>query len=233
MSKTYFIFKRELKSLFVSPLAYVMIAVFLGLNSFFYVSFLQEASMRGAFGMMSMLLIFLMPLITMRTFAEELKSGTDELLMTSPLRLTHIVAGKYLAVLALLLTIFLLTGQYVFILVKYGSPDWGPIITGYIGLILFSGALASLGVFCSSLTRNQMVAAVISLGAGLFIIGIELLTGVIHGELAARVLETLGIINHYADFDKGVIDSTHVIYYLAFIFLFLFLTVRRLDARRW
>jgi ABC-2 type transport system permease protein len=233
VSNVYFIFKKEIKSLFVSPLAYVVIAVFIGLTSFMFLGNLQEASMRDAFGLMSLLFIFVMPLLTMRTFAEELRNGTDELLMTSPLTLTQIVVGKYLAVMALLAAIMLLSGEYVVILAKYGQPDWGPIFTGYIGLLLMTGAFAALGVFMSSLSKNQMVVAVMTFGAVLFVIAIEALSAVFSGAQAAKVFEALSLINHYLDFEKGVVDSTHIIYYGAFIFLFLFFTVRRLDARRW
>lgn len=233
MSNTYYIFKKDLKSLFVSPLAYIVIAIFLALNSFFLLKDISEAGMRDIFGFMATLFIFTMPLITMRTFSEELRNGTDELLMTSPLTLTQIVVGKFLAVLGLLIAIMILSGQYVIIIAVYGKPDWGPIITGYIGLILLCGSFAALGVFASSLSKNQMVAAVITFGAVLFVIAIEQLSAVFTGTTASKVLEALGIINHYLDFDKGVIDSTHIIYYFAFIFLFLFFTVRRLEARRW
>jgi len=233
MSNIYFMFKKEVKSLFVSPLAYVVIAVFLSLNSFLIVGGLREASMRDAFGFMATLFIFVMPLITMRTFAEELRSGTDELLMTSPLTLPQIVVGKYLAVLALLLALMVMSGEYVAVIAKYGKPDWGPIFTGYVGLLLLTGSFAALGVFMSSLSKNQMVVAIITFAAVLFVIAIEQLTSVFTSPAAAKVLETIGVINHYFDFEKGIIDSTHIIYYASFIFLFLFLTVRRLDARRW
>jgi ABC-2 type transport system permease protein len=233
VSKTFYIFKKEMKSLFTSPLAYIVIAVFLALNSYFLIGDLREASMRDIFGFMATLFIFTMPLMTMRTFSEEYRHGTDELLMTSPLTLTEIVVGKFLGVLGLLVVIMIMSLQYVVIIAHYGNPEWGPIFTGYIGLILMSGSFAALGVFMSSLTKNQMVAAAITFGAVLFVIAIEQLSNFFTGTVAAKVLAALGIINHYLDFDKGVIDTTHLIYYFGFMFLFLFLTVRRLEARRW
>lgn len=233
MSNIYFIMKKDLRSMFVSPLAYVVIAIFTGLNSFFVVANMQDASMRDAFGFMATLFIFVMPLLTMRTFAEELRSGTDELLMTSPLTLTQIVIGKYLAVMALLAVMICLSGEYLYIIVRYGKPDWGPIMTGYAGMVLLAGSFAAVGVFMSSLTKNQIVAAVITFAAMLFFIAVEQLSTVFSGAVAGKVLETISLINHYIDFEKGVIDSTHVIYYGVFIFLFLFFTVRRLDASRW
>ena len=233
MNNIYFVFKKELKSLFASPLAYIVIGVFLGLNSFLIVGNLQEASMRDAFGFMATLFIFVMPLLTMRTFADELRTGTDELLMTSPLTLAQIVVGKYLAVVALLAAIMAMSGEYVAVIAKYGQPDWGPIFTGYLGLLLMTGSFAALGVFVSSLSKNQMAVAVITFGAVLFVIAIQQLSSIFSGAGAAKVLEALSLISHYTDFEKGVVDSTHIIYYGAFIFLFLFFTVRRLDARRW
>jgi ABC-2 type transport system permease protein len=153
--------------------------------------------------------------------------------MTSPLTLTQIVVGKYLAVMALLSAIMAMSGEYVAIIAKYGQPDWGPIFTGYLGLLLLTGAFAALGVFMSSLSKNQMVVAVMTFAAVLFVIAIEALNTIFSGAAAEKVLGAVSLINHYLDFEKGVVDSTHIIYYGAFIFLFLFLTVRRLDARRW
>jgi ABC-2 type transport system permease protein len=136
-------------------------------------------------------------------------------------------------VVALLAVLLGLSGEYVYLIAKYGKPDWGPVLTGYIGLILLAGSFAAVGVFMSSLTKNQVVAAIITFAAMLFFIAVEQLSSVFSGAAAGKVLETISLINHYLDFEKGVVDSTHILYYGAFIFLFLFFTVRRLDAARW
>jgi len=247
MRNAYYIFKKDVKSLFMSPLAYVVMAVFFCVSSFLLVAGMEEASMRGAFGLIATMLILIMPFLTMRSFAEEFASGTDELLMTSPVTSGQLVAGKFMAVMALAGAIIALSGQYALIIGIYGDPDWGPALTGYAGLLLLSGALASLGVYCSSLTRSQPAAAVAAFGLALLLIviraaqsAVDALAASFTGSAAAEavakalssVLEAAGVLDHYFDFEKGVIDSTHVVYYVAFILLFLFFTARRLDSKR-
>lgn len=252
MFKTYYIFKKELKTLFLSPLAYVVTAVFMALTSFFVVSNMQTAEMRGAFSLIATLFIFVMPFLTMRVFSEEFSAGTDEMLMTSPLRLTQIVIGKYLAVLALILAILAISLEYVAVIALYGDPDWGPIGAGYLGLFMLGAAFAAFGVYASSLSKHQMVAALAAFGGALFLIAIEILGFVFRSglfqnllstlkvsnvdavtDVIIKALESVGILSHYMDFDKGIIDTTHIIYYAGFIFLFLFMTVRKLESRRW
>ncbi len=232
MGKAYSVFKKDFRGMFLSPLAYVVIAVFFAFNSLLIIPGMQTADMRGAFGLMATMFIFVIPLLTMRVFSEELRSGTDELLMTSPITLPQIVIGKYLAVVGLIVVILAISLQYVYIIAKFGNPDWGPIATGYIGLFLLGSAFAAFGVFASSLTKNQIVAGVLALIVSLLLVVIEVVSSMV-GPKAADILDKIGIINHYYDFDKGVIDSTHIIYYIGFIVLFLFLTVRSLDSRRW
>jgi len=233
MTKTIAVFKKDFKSLFFSPLAYIVIAAFLFLNSYFAINWMREASMRDVFGLTITLLVFMMPVITMRAFADEFRNGTDELLMTSPLEPYQIVFGKFLAIMGMLSVIILLTLQYVVIIGVYGSPDWGPVFTGYAGLFLVTAALASVGVFVSSLTRNHMIAGVLTFAAMLFLIAIQQLSNVLTVYSADRVLQSLDVLNHFSDFEKGVLDSTHFVFYAAFISVFLFLTVRRIEARRY
>nr|HPI75198.1 ABC transporter permease subunit [bacterium] len=130
MRNAYYIFKKDVKSLFMSPLAYVVMAVFFCVSSFLLVAGMEEASMRGAFGLIATMLILIMPFLTMRSFAEEFASGTDELLMTSPVTSGQLVAGKFMAVMALAGAIIALSGQYALIIGIYGDPDWGPALTG-------------------------------------------------------------------------------------------------------
>jgi ABC-2 type transport system permease protein len=230
----------------MSPLAYVVMAVFFCVTSFLLVSGMEEASMRGAFGLIATMLIFIMPFLTMRSFAEEFASGTDELLMTSPVTSGQLVAGKFMAVMALAGAIIGLSAQYALIIGIYGDPDWGPALVGYAGLVLLSGALAAIGVFCSSLTRSQPAAAVAAFGVTLLLIviraaqsAVDSLAASFTGSASAQaakavssVLEAAGPLDHYFDFEKGVVDSTHVVYFAAFILLFLFFTARRIDNRR-
>jgi ABC-2 type transport system permease protein len=232
MSKAFAIYKKEVMSLFVSPIAYVSIALFLLLVSLMVTNTLYMADMRDVFATMASMMIFVIPMATMKVLSEETRSGTNELLMTSPVSLTSIVLGKFFAVMTLIFAIFLLTGEYVILIAKYGKPDWGPIFTGYLGLFLLSGAFVSIGVFASSLTKSQFVAAVVTFVVILFFLLIDSLP--LFGMAAmSEILTHLSLIGQYEDFYKGLLNLTHVIFYLGFISVFLFLAVRSLDARRW
>lgn len=235
MSKTLAIYKKELKSLFVSPLAYVVMAVFLSLTGYFFSGILivgREASMRYVFGNMAIILLLISPLFTMRLLAEEHRLGTDELLLTTPLSLHQIVIGKYLAVLTLFVAMLAVSAEFPLILLKFGKPDLGPILGGYAGLALMGAAFLAVGLFASSLTNNQMVAGIISFGILLMLWLIEWASGMV-GVGSNYVFEALSIIRHFQDFEKGVLDSLHAFYYVALTFLFLFMSVRSLETRKW
>ena len=235
MTKTIAIYKKELKSLFVSPLAYVVIAVFLLLTGYFFTGILvasREASMRYVFGNMAVILLLVTPLFTMRTFAEEHRTGTDELLMTTPLSLHHIVLGKYFAVLTMFVVMLGISAEFPIILARLGKPDIGPLLGGYVGLLLMGASFIAVGIFASSLTNNQMVAGIVAFGILLLLWLIEWAPSMV-GSAYEKFFAELSILRHYADFEKGVIDTTHVYYYVALIFVSLFLTVRSLETRRW
>ncbi|MEW5947319.1 MAG: ABC transporter permease [bacterium] len=235
MSKTFAIYRKELKTLFVSPLAYVVMGVFLGLTGYFFALILfntREASMRYVFGNMAIILLLISPLMTMRAFAEEHRTGTDELLMTTPVTLWQIVLGKYFAVLTLFAAMLALSAEFPAILFRFGDPDLGPILGGYAGLLLMGAAFVAVGLFASSLTNNQMVAGIVAFGILLLLWLIEWAAGAL-GMASTKVFEALSILRHYNDFEKGVVDTVHVYYYFALVFLFLFLSIRSLETRRW
>jgi ABC-2 type transport system permease protein len=190
------------------------------------------ANLFGLFGPMQIILLFLMPAITMRLFAEEQATGTIELLLTSPVREWEIVIGKYLGALTLWAGILILTMWNVVLLFIYGQPDIGPILTGYIGLFLTGAAFLAVGTMCSTFTKNQIVAWVVGIGIGLFVL---LLPNIAGGAPppADVILRYLGYSQHYSQFVQGLIELRDVIYYLSFIALFLFLTTRSLETRRW
>ena len=180
----------------------------------------------------SVLVLFLLPMITMRTYSEEKRSGTIELLLTSPLTDLEIVAGKFLGTVGLYLGLLAVTVVYVAILFVYGRPEWRPLISGYLGLLLLGSCFISLGLFISSTTKNQMVA-----GAATFVFA--LLFWIVSwfadssGPTMSAVLSYLSITEHFDDFGKGIIDTKHVIYYLSFISFGLFLTLKSVDSERW
>jgi ABC-2 type transport system permease protein len=180
----------------------------------------------------SVLVLFLLPMVTMRTYSEEKRSGTIELLLTSPLTDFEIIVGKFLGTVGLYLGLLAVTAVYVGILFLYGQPEWRPLIAGYLGLLLLGSCFIAVGLFISSTTKNQMVA-----GAATFIVG--LLFWIISwfadstGPTTSQVLSYLSITEHFDDFGKGIIDSKHVVYYLSFISFGLFLTLKSVDSERW
>lgn len=248
------IWQRELKGYFVSPIAYVVLTVYLFLSGFFFYSILtavvQSTMMqsqfgqgaqpvdvpgivsRSFFGTMSVVLLFMIPMLTMGLFAEEKKRGTIELLLTTPVGNFQAMMGKYLASLSFLVLMFLASGITISTLFVYGQPELKPVLGGYLGLFLYGAALLALGLFISTLTENQIVAVVITFGVILVLWLIESFSTGAQG-VARDVLSYLSVIGHLDDFIKGVIDTSNVIFYLTFAFVGLFLTYRSLESMRW
>lgn len=248
------IFKKELRLYFTSPVAWVVLTIFLLIGGYFFYSifaFFTLASMQSAmnpamgrdlnvtdsvmrplFSNISVILLLLMPLVTMRLFAEERRSGTIELLLTYPVRDGAVLAGKYLAALALYAIMIGLTVVYPGIVVYFARLEWGPVLTGYLGLLLMGAAFIAVGIFASSLTENQIVAAIITFGV-LLIFWILGWSADYAGGTTGRVLQFLSINEHNESFSRGVLDTKDVLYYVNFIALGLFLTLRSLEARRW
>ena len=247
--------QKELKSYFSSPIAYIVIGVFALLYGFFYFVMLQyfmrvamemsmgpEASgdavninqimLRPMMQNVTVIVLFILPMITMRTYAEEKRSGTIELLLTSPLTDFQIITGKFLGALALYATMLAVTTIHVAVLFFYGSPEWKPIVTAYVGLLLLGGCFLSVGLFVSSLTRNQVIAGVVTFGLALLLWVISWVSSFATG-MVGTVLSYLSIIDHFDDFAKGVIDTTHIVFYLSFITFGLFLTAKSVDSERW
>ena len=252
--KIWAIFKKEMRLYFTSPVAWVVLTIFLLIAGYFFYSifaFFTQASiqsamnpqmgrdlnvtdsvMRPLFSNISVILLLLMPLVTMRLFAEERRAGTIELLLTYPVRDGAVLAGKYLAALGLYAIMIGLTLLYPAIVVYFARLEWGPVFTGYLGLLLMGATFIAVGVFASSLTENQIVAAITTFGA-LLIFWILGWSADYAGGTAGRVLQFLSILEHNDSFSKGVIDTKDVLYYLNFTVLALFLTLRSLEARRW
>jgi ABC-2 type transport system permease protein len=244
---------KELRSYFASPIAYIIIGLFaLLFGWFFYVYlmfFVQRSSGMGQFGgggpvninqdmirgvlmNSAVIILFVMPMITMRTYAEEKRSGTIELLLTSPLTDVQIILGKFLGAMGLYAGMLLVTMVYMAMLFYFGNPEWRPIAAGYLGLLLMGGCFLSLGLFVSSLTKNQIVAGMITFAVFLMFWVINWIASS-QGPTGQAVLNYLSITEHLSDFTRGVIDTRHLVYYLTFIAFSLFLTVRSVDSERW
>jgi ABC-2 type transport system permease protein len=227
--------KKELKSYFDSPIAYIIITIFLLISGWFFFSDLflvNQATLRNLFGIIPFIFMFFIPAITMRLLSEEKKSGTIEILLTLPVKDHQIILGKFLAGMILISVAVILTLTYAFTLSGLGNLDFGSVVSGYLGLILLGATYLSIGIFTSSLTQNQIVAFIVSF---LIIFILYLLDNVlifVPGFLAP-VLEYLSVNYHFSNISRGVIDSRDVIYYLSLIFFFLFLAVRVLSSRKW
>jgi ABC-2 type transport system permease protein len=235
MRNAWIIARRELYAYFISPIAYLVAAAFLFLCGLFFVGGVtrwQDATLQSMFGSLSIVLIFVAPVMTMRLLSREQDMGTIELLLTSPVRDWEVVLGKFLASYLFFLGMEAVTGIYVPILVRFGEPDLGTIGAGYLGLAMLGAALFSLGVFTSSVTRNQVVAAVLGVVACVSLWLMDILSSVF-GSGAQKVLSYLTPSGHYFNFVDGLIDTRDLVYYASITFVFLFLASRTLEARRW
>jgi ABC-2 type transport system permease protein len=245
---------KEVRSYFASPIAYIVIGVFALLYGYFYIVmlsyFVRQSMQLGQFGPqggqsmnvnqqmlrplmqnVTILILFMLPAITMRTYSEEKRSGTIELLLTSPITDFQIVMGKFLGALGLYAVMIGVTLIHVAILFVYGKPEWKPILTTYVGLLLLGGCFISVGMFISTLTKNQVVSFMATFGVFLFLWIITWIGSVMPS--AEGLTTYLSIIDHFEDFNKGIVDTTHLIYYLSFITFGLFLTAKSVDSVLW
>lgn len=235
MSSIFTITVKELRSYFTSPIAYVVFAMFLMLSGYFFSVILfvsKEASFRGAASNIIITLLFLMPLITMRVFSEEKKMGTLEMLMTKPVRDIEVMLGKFLAAAALFTTMLASTLVYILILTKYGNPDMGPVWSAYLGILLCGLSFIALGIFASTLTENQIIAAVIGFALVLLLWVLSWISGNL-GEIDSELLTYISLSSHLEGFVKGVINLKDVVYYLSFIAFWLFASVKSIEIRKW
>ena len=227
---------KEIQIYFGGPTAYIVGLIFLGLTGFFFAQDLEsafpEASLGSFFQWAPLLLILMAPTLTMRLLAEEQKLGTIELLLTSPVRDWEVVLGKYLASLVFLLATLSLTLFYTLLLAVFANPDPGPIYSGYLGLVLLAAVGLSVGMLTTTLTSNQIVAAVVAMGILLALYFVGVASGVA-GGVGSTVINEIGLDSHFEDFAKGIIDTKHIVYFVSLTIFFLFLTVRALESRRW
>lgn len=228
---------RELRGYFTSPLAYVTTAIFLLVSGFLFAIVVnaQQNATNAARDLgfnLGIVLLFFAPALTMRLIAEEKRVGTIEMLLTAPVRDTEVIVGKFLGAMTLLLAMLALTLYFPLFLTFLGDPDRGGLIALYGGLILMGGLFIAIGIFTSSLTQNQVVAAVICFVL-LLIFWIGSSAGPFLPSGLSDIVKYLGVIEHFIDFTKGIIAMNNVIYYVSGIILFLFLAIRGLESRTW
>lgn len=253
MRNIWTICRKELYSYFVSPVAYLLLTMFAVIFGYFFwvlVTYFDRSGMqaqmqgqsmpmnmneqiiRPLLGNMSVISLFFIPMITMRLFAEEMRTGTIELLATSPIRDIEIVLGKWLASVLLYGSMLLFTGLNLVFLFSYGKPDWKPLAVGYLGWLLQAAGLLAVGTFISTLTKNQIIAGAATFGVCLMLWIFSWVAGLDAGSWA-KVLSYLSVTEHSESFAKGVIDTKDLLYYFSLIFLGLFLTTRSLESLRW
>ena len=253
MSNILAIAQKELKSYFASPIGYIAVGLFALLYGYFYIAILayfvrqsmQLSAMGGTQSLnvnqemirpllqnVTVLLLFVLPAVTMRTYSEEKRSGTIELLLTSPLTDFQIIMGKFLGAMALYGVMLAVSLIHIGFLFRYGNPEWKPLVTAYLGLLLLGGCFLSVGLFISTLTKNQIVAYMLTFAVFLFLWIINWIGG-FAGPNVAAITSYLSIVDQFDDFAKGVIDTTHLIYYGSFMTFGLFLTAKSVDSERW
>jgi len=253
MSNILAIAHREIKAYFGSPIAYIVIGFFALMFGFFYYTLLMyfdqnsmrmagmggpqtaninEQMIRPVFLNSSVILLFVLPLVTMRTYSEEKRSGTIELLLTAPVTDFQIIMGKFLGAMTLYAAMLALTLIHVGVLFAFGNPEWKPVVTAYVGMLLMGGCFVAVGLLISSMTKNQIVAGMITFAVFLMLWVINWMAS-FTGPTTQAVLNYLSITGHLDDFTNGVLDTRHLVYYVSFIAFGLFLTARSVDTERW
>lgn len=237
MKKALVLARREMAGYFFSPMAYIIAALFL-LSSglwFFHKIFVpgNEASMRPLFEAMAYIMVFAVPLLTMRLLSDEFRSGTIETLMTAPVTETEVIVGKFLGVMCFYIVLLACTGVFLALIALYGQADLGVAVMGYLGMLLLGSAFVAVGVFGSSMTPHQLVAAIVSLSIlATFTILMQVLAT--HGpEPINYIAGRLNAMTYFRDFSRGVFDSRGVVYFLSATALLLFLSVKTLESKRW
>lgn len=230
------IYKREMAGYFHSAIAYVVLAVyyfFSGMFFYLYCFYNNSASLSYVFANMFYIVMFIIPVLTMKTFAEEKRQKTDQALLTSPVSLTEIVLGKFLGaftIYAMCCAIFLLYGVVISF---FGQPQWSVVLCTLLGILLLGGAMIAINIFISSLTESMVVAAVVGMAVGLVIDTMGYLISLIPVDWLSAILEKINFLNYYTNFTYGILSIVDVMFYLSVTGLFIFFTVRVLERRRW
>lgn len=218
------IFKKEFRSYFVSPIAYIVIAIFLLVTGwFFFATFflVGQANLRNFFSLLPIIFSFVIPAITMRLVSEELNVGSYELLLTMPVTLTDVVTGKFLATVAFIIAMLVPTVTYPVTVAALGHLDWGPVVGGYLGAVLLGAAFSAIGLFVSALTRNQIIAFIVAMAVCFILTLIDKMLFFLPRSMLG-VLAYLGADFHFQNISKGIIDSRDIIYFLSICFIGLY-----------
>ncbi len=237
MSHTLTIAKRELNSIFFSPIAYVVLCLFAFLAGLFFLAFQfrpeQPAEMRVVFAWLVWLLILVVPAISMRLLSEEMRSGTIETMMTSPVSDFVVVIGKWLGAMVFFVILLVPTLFFVLVVELWADPDYGPIVTGYLGLILVGGLYLSIGMLTSALTQNQIIAFLLTVFTILLLTVVPFFLPRFLSADSASIVAYINVNYQYSDFAKGLIDTSNVVYFFCGIVFFLTAATKALESRKW
>lgn len=231
----YAIFKKELKNYFLTPVAYVFMAPFIAFTALNFVLMLsyQYVSISSVLSSINTLCLFIVPILTMQLFAEERNKKTEQLLITAPVNVSEIVLGKYFAALGVFLITLAVSLVFPVIAFVVSTPSISETIVAYLGVILLWASFISVGVFISSLTESQVISAIVTFAVLFVLYSIDAWTLSITSEFMRKIINILAVFTRYNDFNIGLISLSNIIYYLSFIFVFLFLTVRNIEKRRY
>ncbi len=230
------IFSKEFKSYFLSPIGYIFTAVFMILASMFFLNgslMYRIADISVIFSNINIVYLFLVSILTMRSFSEERNKKTDQLLLTAPCSIGEIVVGKYLAAMATLGVTVVISFVFPIVLCMFGNPPISEIIGSYVGFVLLWGAFIAIGIFISSLTESQMISAVFTFGVLLLVYFMDDIAAGVSNKALASVLSWFSLMNRDYEFQRGILNVVSIVYYLSFIGVFLFLTVQGIERRRW
>lgn len=230
------ILRRELSAYFGSPIGYIFLSVlyvFAGIFFLFYSLLSNSASINGVFSNLLTVILFLVPLLTMRLFSEDKKNKTDQALLTAPVSLTGIVMGKFLAALLVFALGLAITLIFGVIVALFTPPEWSAIFSNYLAMLMMGGALIAIGMFISSLTENQVIAAAGGFAAGFILLLMDMFSSLTSTPWLSKFISSISFLSRYSTFVTGIFDASGILFFASVAFLFCFFTVRVLEKRRW
>lgn len=230
------IMRRELHAYFSSPIGYIYLSVFYVFASYFFTIsclFSGLSELNYTFSSMVTVIMFLIPILTMRLFSEDNKNKTDQALLTAPVSLTGVVMGKFLAALLVFGLGLAVTLVFALIIAGFTPPNWAQVFANFLAMLMLGAALISIGMFISSLTENQVIAATGGFAAGLGLLLLDSFSGMTQNETLSKIFASISFFNRYNTFTSGIFNASNILFFLSVCGLFCFFTVRVLDKRRW
>ncbi|MGN0558475.1 MAG: ABC transporter permease [Acutalibacteraceae bacterium] len=230
------ILKRELGSFFHSAIGYIVLAVFYafaGLFFYLYCLYSNSASLTNVFGNMFLIILFVVPIITMKSFSEERKQKTEQALLTSPASIFQIVMGKFLGAFVMYCICIAIFLVFALVICFFTTPQWSVVIGNFVGVLLLGAALIAIDIFISSLTESQVISAVVGVAAGLVIYMLDSLASLVTVDFISTIISSISFLPHYTNFTNGIFSLADIVFFASVVGIFLFLTVRVFEKKRW